>query len=442
MGCFGKSLALVLVFVFIVSLVTIQPETVKAGSTKTITVPDDYPDIQSAINNANDGDTIFVKQGEYRLDASEPNWAILHINKSISLYGDNRKTILSLSTFAYYGYHSFIYVTANDVSISGLRIDGAIYNYTNPKWGDFYPVVEDVKNSILVESNNTKVFNNAISNAEFAEISLNGQNNSAYNNDINGEIQIQNIGSSVYQNTVSSIYVSSSNSYIYKNFISGGSGITVDSCSNVTIAENNIKGNTGGINLRWDGPFYVFGNNITNNQGYGIQFGESCNNASVYANNVFGNEIGFILYNYAIVRYSPVGSGNVVFSNNIVNNSKNAYVESSIRYPHLLNREEVTGNGTDVVSWDNGTVGNYWSDYNGIGAYVINYNNIDNYPLKTLTDISSINTPTSTPQNTSVTSRNRYDLNLLILIAIIIVLISAIATLLLVFTRHRKTAKA
>ncbi len=45
-----------------------------------------------------------------------------------------------------------------------------------------------------------------------------------------------------------------------------------------------------------------------------------------------------------------------------------------------------------VVSnfWDNGTVGNYWSDYHGQGAYVIDQNNIDFRPLTLSTLLSAI----------------------------------------------------
>ena len=53
---------------------------------KTITVPDDYPTIQEAINNAGAGDVIYVKAGIY-----EEN---IVINESISLIGESRETTI------------------------------------------------------------------------------------------------------------------------------------------------------------------------------------------------------------------------------------------------------------------------------------------------------------------------------------------------------------
>jgi len=56
---------------------------VKPVNARTITVPDDYSTIQSAIDAANDGDKVFVKSGYYP--------ETLVINKSISLIGEDRE---------------------------------------------------------------------------------------------------------------------------------------------------------------------------------------------------------------------------------------------------------------------------------------------------------------------------------------------------------------
>jgi pectin methylesterase-like acyl-CoA thioesterase len=72
----GKTvMAAILILTFLISIV-VGVLTVKAES-KTITVPDDYPTIQAALNNAVDGDTIFVKKGVY---VENPI-----VNKSVSL---------------------------------------------------------------------------------------------------------------------------------------------------------------------------------------------------------------------------------------------------------------------------------------------------------------------------------------------------------------------
>ena len=50
----------------------------------TIIVPDDYPTIQAAINAANDGDTVFVRNGTY--------YENVVVNKPVSLVGEDKQT--------------------------------------------------------------------------------------------------------------------------------------------------------------------------------------------------------------------------------------------------------------------------------------------------------------------------------------------------------------
>jgi nitrous oxidase accessory protein NosD len=53
---------------------------------KTIIVPDDFPTIQAAINNASAGDTIFVKNGTYHEHIT--------LSKTLALIGEDRKAIV------------------------------------------------------------------------------------------------------------------------------------------------------------------------------------------------------------------------------------------------------------------------------------------------------------------------------------------------------------
>jgi nitrous oxidase accessory protein NosD len=102
----------------------------------------------------------------------------------------------------------------------------------------------------------------------------------------------------------------------------------------------------------------------------------------VWNNNITNNDIGIIEYN---VRDS--GEGNKLFQNNIIGNQQQVAINQTL--------DVAKGTGTDIVTLDNGKVGNYWSDYltrypnatevdsSGIGniPYVIDDNNIDHYPL-------------------------------------------------------------
>lgn len=117
----------------------------------------------------------------------------------------------------------------------------------------------------------------------------------------------------------------------------------------------------------------IYRNNITNNAQYGIFLEHSSNN-SIYGNNIMNNGCGIDLFR---------SSGNRIFHNNFINNVRQVCSYESVNV------------------WDDGypSGGNYWSDYvgvdeksgprqdkpgsDGIGdtSYVIDYHNVDRYPL-------------------------------------------------------------
>jgi hypothetical protein len=102
-------------------------------------------------------------------------------------------------------------------------------------------------------------------------------------------------------------------------------------------------------------------------------------------------------------------SDNLVYRNNFFDNSKQvvSFFDSDI------------GDAlTDVVSWDNGSLGNFWSDYqskypnameidgSGIGSlpYVIDENNTDNYPLLAPVDRTAPSIKVLSPENKNYTT--------------------------------------
>jgi parallel beta-helix repeat protein len=419
MGSKNKTLALLLVTLFLISLATFQTATAKA-QIRTIIVPDNYSDIQTAINHANDGDTVLVRAGIYRYneqnsiivkpqsgipDYGAVNYGVI-INKSISMMGENGNTVLSMDLSQ--GVAFAVLIESDNVTFSGFTIKSLFDSTRYSSIG-----------SIEILGSNCKIENNTFQES-FKD---SGSNQNIFYNTFEGGMSV------------------GSNSIIENNIITNYTwGISIPHSSNVTIIRNSIINNTVAINLAsfyygFDDNITISYNNITNNSRYGIEFEGAVSNSRIYNNNITQNGIGVHLTNYALQKYPSLRNGNKIFYNNIIENTKNAYVETE--YPYNLTTDElerrfVVGNVTDVISWDNGVVGNYWSDYNGSGSYVIGVNNTDHHPLSQQVNINSI-APTPTPISIG-------DLVLNLAIPIIVVAILAIVIVsVLLFRRHRKT---
>ncbi|MBN1280647.1 MAG: right-handed parallel beta-helix repeat-containing protein [Candidatus Thermoplasmatota archaeon] len=115
-------------------------------------------------------------------------------------------------------------------------------------------------------------------------------------------------------------------------YVNGGSYNTI---SGNIIANNNYHG----IRLEYSSHNVVEENRIVNNRGYGIYLWSSTDNL------VVGNTIRQSYWEGILI--GDTSGGNTVYHNNFIENSRNAY--------------DATGN-----TWDNGSAGNYWSDYTGV----------------------------------------------------------------------------
>jgi parallel beta-helix repeat protein len=181
-------------------------------------------------------------------------------------------------------------------------------------------------------------------------------------------ITVQNLA--LTNNTQGVLLVATDNSLITGNYVkNNGFGISFqgsfEHCFNNVISKNNITENTkDGIYSWGSDKTNITENSITNNYESGINFFESPN-ANIFGNAITGNND----YGIRIWYYSD---NSRVYHNNL-DNTHNAVVSSS--YPNY---------------WDNGSEGNYWSNYNGTDTdgdgigdtpYIINENNQDNHPL-------------------------------------------------------------
>ena len=173
------------------------------------------------------------------------------------------------------------------------------------------------------------------------------------------------------------------------NFSNTGLPILMVYCSNNEISNMSIMNEIYGMGL-----FECEDNTIKNNEikhcGMGIWMLGNCNNNEFIENRIINTtHYGIILsgddnnvFSYNLfkdnqmygLRLSEYSDGNLIYKNIFLNNSDHAYDESVTNY------------------WDNGILGNYWDDYNGIdlnfdGIGDTPYNisgttgNQDNFPL-------------------------------------------------------------
>jgi len=146
----------------------------------------------------------------------------------------------------------------------------------------------------------------------------------------------------------------------------GSNGIDLTGRTNVTI-KNIVIACARGISLADSSGNSISGNNITANYGSGVFLEYYSSNNTISENNIENNT-------FVGIKIMPNSNDNKICHNNFMNNTINA-----------------SASGISNV-WDDGSKGNYWSDYSGIDAnhdgigdtpYIINVNNIDHYPLIT-----------------------------------------------------------
>jgi len=214
-----------------------------------IIVPDEYPTIQEAINNANEGDTVYVKRGTY--------FENVIVNKTVSLIGEDKtETIIDGG-----GINSSIRVSANNVLISGFTVQ-------NGRW-------EAV---CIWDYSNATVVNNILVHSTFGVMIANGQNNTITSNVIleNG-FGIQVAGWPAWSNTISSNMLAN-NTWGIEIHDVGGSNI---------IRDNIIISSSTGLHLSDSHGNIIYENNIIQS-GYGI-FVVSSSNSYIFHNNFINN---------------------------------------------------------------------------------------------------------------------------------------------------------
>ena len=357
------------------------------ASSNTIWVPDNHKTIQEAINAANSGDTIFVRNGTY--------YEHVVVDKALSLVGENKHdTIIDGN-----GAGTVVRVVANNITLSNFTIQNGelgiwlLRSSNNIITGNI--ISKNRYGIYLHGSDDNTLSTNTASNNSYGIYFIHSHNNALTGNNVslNNPYGIYLSYSSnnaltgnIALNNSYGIYLSySSNNALTGNAASNNSyGIHIHSSSNNALTSNNVSSNNPyGIHL-YHSDNNVLSSNYASNNSYGIYVGDSDNNvlSSNYASN---NQYGIYFY------YSR---DNIIAGNAASNNSYGIYLQGSnnnaIFHNNFISNTEPQSSIDSVNHWDNGAEGNYWSDYDGTDAnldgigdkpYSIDDNNLDNHPL-------------------------------------------------------------
>ena len=345
-----KTLGLLFILLFSAAFYRASALTVCAEPA-TIVVPDDYSTIQAAINAANIGDTIFVREGTYE----EPINQTVVVDKTLAIVGEIANgTLIKLYpaynvtwilTQSFYEFADAMTIIADDVKISNLTImayPGGEISIT----GDRTQIMgNNITTRIAIKGSYCNVTENMLSNMLSIEGSLNTitRNHARY-------LRFENSDSNVIRNnTCYSINLHNSNhSLIYGNLLATTSyqysGISLAYSNNNTVCRNKVYGFNRGLSLFFSSINTIMVNTIANSSTT-INLSGSFNN-TFYQNNFVDNQYWY-----------------------------NEYVEDEFTDPWF--RETYPNTMVSTNFWDNGSLGNHWGNYNGSD---INFDGIGEMP--------------------------------------------------------------
>jgi parallel beta-helix repeat protein len=321
--------------------------------------PGNYTKIQDAINNASDGDTVYVYNGIYLEN--------IIIEKSINLFGEDKETTIIFDNFSH---------TSSTVTIN--KLNATIKNFTiigqATSWGiEIQSDYSNVFNSnisgrlegVVIESDHNTIVNNYVKGNKYWGISLSG-NRPSFNFIFNNTIIGKSHGIRMHE---------SYNNIIKNNTIYGEYGITLY-WSNKNIISNN-RMNKGGITL---GPLYdnTVTNNYVNNRSilylynesdsiYNQDFGQiilnNCDNITIENQDIYDVIIGIYLIksNNCIIRNNNISyytiergigikeiscDSSTIFNNSISNYTHGINTEFSNK--SLISNNDIQNCGTGV----------------------------------------------------------------------------------------------
>jgi parallel beta-helix repeat protein len=286
-----------------------------------------YSKIQWAIDNASDGDSVFVYSGSYT--------EYVEIDKCLNLTGENKENTSIIGG----GMDNAVTIYADWVNVTGFTISSG-------QEGVRLSFASNCRITGNIITNNTDgirlrwASNNIISNNEISSNIIYGINSypSSSDNTIKNNHVISNDDSGI------SIDDSSNNNILINNTISFNvhHGIILTNSLQNKIIGNFISDSNYGI-LSQSSTSNITGNDVSSNK-WGVFFYSSSHQNSVTNNNLYSNK------NYGIYL-TDSSNDNTFHHNNIINNTNQVYLDFSC----------------SNTNWDDSQdEGNFWSDYSGL----------------------------------------------------------------------------
>ena len=259
--------------------------------------------IQELIDNASNGDTIYIPSGTY--------YENIIINKSISLVGEDRNT----TTIDGGGSGNVVNVSVDWVNISEFTIRNS---GGNQDYSDFDAGID-------IRSNYNTIICNSISNSMVCIYLKSSNNNIITGNSISG-----NNFSGIY------LYDSRRNTITDNNISDNFFGIHHLKSSNNIIMGNSISNNWEGIYFESSSSNNITSNKFTSNRGSITFWGSSSN--IIISNDILNSGEGIWLV--------VLSNKNIIEKNNFIGNKIHAIF---------------------YISWRNNWDGNYWDNWIGFG---------------------------------------------------------------------------
>lgn len=324
-----RKIALTIVMAMMAGLTLLPSTAMATGTVHNINTGIDYDTIQQAINAASVGNEIHVDSGTYRES--------VNISKQLVLKGINTGGGMPIVDAG--GNDSAVKLSAGWTTLEGFKTINA----------------SSAGGGILVKSNgNTIINNNASGNwngiyiYSFSDNILNG-NNASFNDYSGIRLNRYSNNNSLRNNTINSnnnvgVYMWLANNNTLDNNNASNNhydGIYLQTSNNNTLTNNTNKNNFYGIYMDTYSENNTLANNIIKLNSYSGIYLHRANNTVIKNNIIESNQLGIEKY---------FSNNNKIYHNNLIGNAQNGY-------DYLANN-----------FWDNGTEGNYWSNYAGTDA--------------------------------------------------------------------------